>query len=532
MRIGFPLDCLDKEKESWVELFPYQKNGIIKITYCSLDSRDVISDSNSPNILLSDSYPLENHIACQAYFDDRSLGQRAKSLAYFLPLPSKVCSSGKLVYAGESPKLALLLAFCQQAKPNEKDPIVLISANWEIINGEICVEPLKPNVAAPEKSLLKKWNQARKANASALVLHKTDAITLSQKASISSVSIKEWILDPKFQFTKLVSVGPNDIYDLALKLDLPGQFFGKKNTSKADPHSHESSKSHKSSDSKGRPPAEMYQVVLLDTLDIPLGDITRILSPVLRRSRHDLENLLYCKSPLALGKFSSYEKAFQFLRKLKSKRVRATICNFYPNKENVSFYRSNASGVIWARISSMSLTDFDIMVYPVDQYLYKHIVGKNPSKIKCKLCPVESVSLEDAWKFCEKLADYDKCPSDYYRLPNVAEWQIAASCGKTTRFSGSDNWGSVAVGRTRHPEVVGSRQPNTWGIYDMSGSVWEWCSDSIESNPEQGIACGGSFLSTENDLAINSKKTFLKNEKHCDVGFRVIRKSQVTKGDK
>ena len=67
-----------------------------------------------------------------------------------------------------------------------------------------------------------------------------------------------------------------------------------------------------------------------------------------------------------------------------------------------------------------------------------------------------------------------------YRLPTEAEWEYAARAGTDFLYSGSDNpeeVGWISRNARDHVHPVGQLKPNAWGLYDMTGNVWEWCYD-------------------------------------------------------
>jgi len=187
---------------------------------------------------------------------------------------------------------------------------------------------------------------------------------------------------------------------------------------------------------------------------------------------------------------------------------------------------------------------FYIQTTEITQKQWVEIMGNNPSSfINCgENCPVEYVSWDDVQQFIEILNHIDA--TKRYRLPTEAEWEYACRSGLDTAYSWGDdvscanmmhnnylnnNDTSLCVDYIRNkklpinsPAPVKSYLPNSWGLYDMHGNLWEWCSDAYENNNNFRVVKGGSWASEAKDCRSATRKRLEPDEKRSVVGFRLL----------
>jgi formylglycine-generating enzyme required for sulfatase activity len=191
----------------------------------------------------------------------------------------------------------------------------------------------------------------------------------------------------------------------------------------------------------------------------------------------------------------------------------------------------------------VEVSPFLLAAHPVTQSAYVRITGERPSSTPPgDRLPVEGVSWEDAVRFCNALSVAEKlspayatgsdgattwdATADGYRLPTEAEWEYACRAGTTgPRYGPLDDiaWHRAnSEGRLRE---VGGRQPNTWGLHDILGNVWEWCWDLYD--PEvygtYRVLRGGGWFDEPWSCRASVRRRSHPTYRIDDVGFRLAR---------
>lgn len=204
---------------------------------------------------------------------------------------------------------------------------------------------------------------------------------------------------------------------------------------------------------------------------------------------------------------------------------------------------------------TVTLDSYSIGETEVTQELWYAVMRENPSQHIGPTCPVENVSWDMCQVFIHRL---DSLTGLNFRLPTEAEWEYAARGGdqsKHYQYAGGNHINEVAVyynnsgdsiltgewnyqkqlSNNCRTNVVRSKQPNELGLYDMSGNVWEWCSDlyyrysadpvTNPQGPENGerrVCRGGSWGHSDRYCRVSRRMGNMPIHPFPNIGLRLV----------
>ena len=207
-----------------------------------------------------------------------------------------------------------------------------------------------------------------------------------------------------------------------------------------------------------------------------------------------------------------------------------------------------------------SLPNVEMCSTECTQELFEAVMGFNPSKFKGKANspkrPVEEVSWFDCIAFCNRLSQelglapyyslvdikYDKkAPQSIeaalvevlggngFRLPTEAEWEVFARAGTNNRWSGTNieaelkDYAWYDKNSNKGTKPIATKKPNEWGMYDMSGNVWEWCWNTDTSTSANRVYRGGCWFNNASSLRSAFRFNNSPGTRYDALGFRVSR---------
>ncbi|MGW8178909.1 MAG: formylglycine-generating enzyme family protein [bacterium] len=216
-----------------------------------------------------------------------------------------------------------------------------------------------------------------------------------------------------------------------------------------------------------------------------------------------------------------------------------------------AFVMGDKDGEVDELPHEVKISSFFMDKYLVTQAEYEKVMGNNPSRWPGQNNPVEQIRWSDAVRYCngrsrleglQPCYDLENWNCDFtrngYRLPTEAEWEYACRAGtKTPYFFGNDSkklssfaWFNENSGQ--RPRPVGRKLPNSFGLLDMVGNVWQWCNDFYQvdyyeaspgqdpKGPESGgnkVVRGGSWAAEASQC--RSSFRYYEDPSYTDVCF-------------
>lgn len=202
----------------------------------------------------------------------------------------------------------------------------------------------------------------------------------------------------------------------------------------------------------------------------------------------------------------------------------------------------------------------------VTQELFSLVMGPHSFKFEGDQLPAESISWNEALRFCNRLSRLEGLSPAYrstqdslewvrdsngYRLPTEAEWEYFARANTPYHYSGGDEVNEVAWFKDNargKPQPVAQKPHNAWGLYDVSGNLWEWCFDTFHENAYHKrkeitsvdpllegegpkVIRGGSWSYDAEGLSVTYRSRLAAKFKTSRIGFRVVRSPKLKSRD-
>ena len=249
---------------------------------------------------------------------------------------------------------------------------------------------------------------------------------------------------------------------------------------------------------------------------------------------------------------------------------------FSKEAEKIDFVESELTLAQMKELVDVPQKGYAIAKYPVTQALWESVMGANPSNFQGSTRPVEMVNWFDSLVFCNALSEAEGLRKVYalpsglkealavqttdqdasmvewlrditqdreangYRLPTDWEWYFAAKANQDFAFVGSDNIDDVGwthEASKSQTQGVGQKQANDFGLYDMSGNVWEWCWDrwggGWQDIPTEGsvgpstgsdhVIRGGSWLDDARIARLSGRGRICPSSRNSYQGLRLCR---------
>ena len=196
----------------------------------------------------------------------------------------------------------------------------------------------------------------------------------------------------------------------------------------------------------------------------------------------------------------------------------------------------------FGRKDKCHVDDFEIGQFPITYGFWKVMMNWTPLEGEVSdMHPIDMVSWEDAQNFIKKL---NSVTMGNFRLPTEIEWEYAARGAQNSqnfKYAGGNQLDTVAwyhLNSNYSTQPVGKKKPNECGIYDMSGNVWEWCSNIFEDNDpkrktsnnrqfgkiqHQRVIRGGGAGDYATTCQVTTRDFLSNNIRKQFIGFRLAR---------